>query len=457
MSSSLLHLTLLLLFSSALALSNNSTTSSPQTKQENVLNMLILDTLSEIVAPQVDLWSKLTGVKVIKHEMEAELVYFENDFDMRGPHFFDLVMGMSSSWLRQWTTQGLLTKLTTEQLNMTKGMVEWVRRETSAADNRMFPIDGQVVVGYYREDLLSRANFSSPRTWDDVIDIARHFHGTDLNGDGRPDPGLCMDTSISGFSYVSLLSVISAYVQSSGTSQGLYFDTRSMSPLTDSPGWKAGMKTYRKLASLSSLGLRGAEETVAESLTRLVEGKCAIGFGPSFFGSFARLNSSLVRSGAIKIVTTTLFGSEEVQTGNGFDSSSRKMTPCTTSICPYMDDMGVNRPTFFPGGLCFILPNTTRQTGVGLAVQLMSYLSGDNMTLQFVNSPGSLIGPYREGHLDGKWLDSETGMSASGKTADPTIPPNCQVSAQPWQQSAGSFSARINRVHRHQCHQSNCA
>lgn len=34
---------------------------------------------------------------------------------------------------------------------------------------------------------------SPPRTWYELLELARAAHGADLNGDGVPDYGICME------------------------------------------------------------------------------------------------------------------------------------------------------------------------------------------------------------------------------------------------------------------------
>lgn len=45
---------------------------------------------------------------------------------------------------------------------------------------------------YYRRDILAGANISVPVTWDEFLDVAKQLHGKDMDGDGRPDYGVCL-------------------------------------------------------------------------------------------------------------------------------------------------------------------------------------------------------------------------------------------------------------------------
>ncbi|MDZ7952407.1 hypothetical protein [Nostoc sp. DedQUE09] len=37
------------------------------------------------------------------------------------------------------------------------------------------------------------AGLTPPTNWNEYVAIAKQFHGKDLNGDGTPDYGSCMD------------------------------------------------------------------------------------------------------------------------------------------------------------------------------------------------------------------------------------------------------------------------
>lgn len=52
---------------------------------------------------------------------------------------------------------------------------------------------------YYRRDVLAAHNLTVPRTWDDFLAVAAKTNGTDMNGDGRPDYGVCLQRPRCGF------------------------------------------------------------------------------------------------------------------------------------------------------------------------------------------------------------------------------------------------------------------
>src|SRR5438034_574984 len=106
--------------------------------------------------------------------------------------------------------------------------------------------DFQIV--YYRKDLLQKDGLKAPETWQDYIDIAKHFQGKDLNGDGKADYGSCLAMKRSAQSYWAWISIASAFLQSQGTKQGAFFDLNNMQPLTNNPGAAAALDVYKQLS-----------------------------------------------------------------------------------------------------------------------------------------------------------------------------------------------------------------
>ena len=89
------------------------------------------------------------------------------------------------------------------------------------------PLDGDFQMVYYRSDLLQQDGLQPPATWDDYLAIAKEYHGQDLNGDGKPDYGSCIAKKRNAQSYWFITSVAGDFIQTQGTSQGVFFDTRT--------------------------------------------------------------------------------------------------------------------------------------------------------------------------------------------------------------------------------------
>ncbi|HMA34063.1 MAG TPA: extracellular solute-binding protein [Chloroflexia bacterium] len=107
------------------------------------------------------------------------------------------------------------------------------------------PLDGDFHMVYYRSDLLAKDGLKPPATWDDYLAIAKKYQGQDLNGDGTPDYGSCISKKRNSQAYWFIMSVAGGYLQSKGTSQGAFFDTDTMKPLTNNEAFAAALDVYK--------------------------------------------------------------------------------------------------------------------------------------------------------------------------------------------------------------------
>ena len=89
-----------------------------------------------------------------------------------------------------------------------------------------------------------RRGLAPPKTWDDYLAIAEHFHGKDLNGDGKADYGSCISKKRNAQAYWFISSIAGNFIQSQGTSQGVFFDTETMTPLIDNEGFRKALQIY---------------------------------------------------------------------------------------------------------------------------------------------------------------------------------------------------------------------
>ena len=105
-----------------------------------------------------------------------------------------------------------------------------------AGDTYMLTLDGDFQMVYYRSDLFAEAGIAAPETWQDYIAAAKALHGQDMNGDGSPDYGSCISKKRNAQAYWMILSVASGFLQSQGTSQGIFFNADTMEPLVN-PSW----------------------------------------------------------------------------------------------------------------------------------------------------------------------------------------------------------------------------
>lgn len=112
--------------------------------------------------------------------------------------------------------------------------------------------DGQVF--YYRRDILTDPQWQAafkeeygydlpvpPKTWDQVLDIARFFNGKDWNNDGEPDSGMVLHLKVGEQGFYHFMSLSASFVMLPGEKLDRYhdiywFDPETMEPLINSPG-----------------------------------------------------------------------------------------------------------------------------------------------------------------------------------------------------------------------------
>ncbi len=79
---------------------------------------------------------------------------------------------------------------------------------------------------YYRSDLLEAGRPGAAQDLGRLSDDRRGLNGKDLNGDGKADYGSCIAKKPKPRAYWLITSVAGSFIQSQGTGQGVFFDTR---------------------------------------------------------------------------------------------------------------------------------------------------------------------------------------------------------------------------------------
>ena len=200
----------------------------------------------------------------------------------------------------------------------------------------LITLDGDFQMVYYRSDLFQEAGLSAPATWDDYVAAAKALHGKDMNGDGQADFGSCIAKKRNAQSYWMITSIAAGFLQSQGTSQGAFFDTRDMKPLVNNDGFSAALDVYletTKYAPPDEINL-----DVGDTRSLFTTGRCALTLDWGDIGTLAidPDNSKVID----KVGAVMLPGSKQV-----LDRESGKLVACDGSSCPHAID-GVNRAPF---------------------------------------------------------------------------------------------------------------
>ncbi|OCQ94701.1 ABC transporter substrate-binding protein [Oscillatoriales cyanobacterium USR001] len=287
-------------------------------------------------------FEKLTGAKINMATFPQKEVFpsMQREFANK-TNKYDIVI-FSPQWMADFVKPGYLEDLTTRV--KADSQLQWddiapfFKDFTATYKGKVYavPIDGDFHMVYYRTDLLEKAGIEPPRTWDDYLTIAKKFHGQDLNGDGKPDYGSCMAKRPNHINHQLIWSVGSAFIQSQGTQEGVFFDPETMKPLVNNAAFAKALDIYKetnKYAPPEELTL-----DITETRKVFLDGRCAMTVDWGDTGTLA-IDPGISKI-PNKVGALILPGSKEV-----LDRQTGKLIACNKIICPYSID-GVNHAPY---------------------------------------------------------------------------------------------------------------
>jgi len=315
------------------------------------------------------------------------------------------------SWIVDFAPAGLIEDLTPYVEKDTA--LEWddvapFFRDFNSYGGKVYsiPLDGDMHMVYYRIDSLAEAGLEPPKTWDDYLAVAKALHGKDLNGDGEPDYGSCISKAPAQQSYWWIWSIAAPYIQSQGSSQGPFFNTKDMTPLVNNDAFKRALEVYKET------GLYGPpDETnqgVGDSRGLFLAGRCALTMDWGDIGPLAidAANSKVVdKTGAIQNP-----GSTEV-----LDWETGKLVPCDATTCPHAVD-GVNHAPFASfGGWAGAVNAAVDQKQKDAAYAFFSYMAQPAQSNADVVVGKTGYNPFRISQFENKqaWIDAGFSQAAA--------------------------------------------
>ncbi|HIC87910.1 MAG TPA: extracellular solute-binding protein, partial [Anaerolineae bacterium] len=264
------------------------------------------------------------------------------------------------------------------------------------------PLDGDFQMVYYRTDLLEEAGFDPPETWEDYLEIAKYFHGKDLNGDGDPDYGSCISKKRAAQAYWMVWSVAAGYLQSQGTAQGSFFDLETMKPLVNNEAFARALEVYKETTKYGPPNELNMD--VGDTRSLFTAGRCALSLDWGDIGTLAidpETSVVMDKTGAV-----ILPGPREV-----LDRETGKLVPCDEGTCPYAIN-GVNHAPYaaFGGWSCAI--NAAADPKVkDAAYAFCSYMSQPAQSNVDVTIGITGYNPYRISQFLNRELWVKAGMS----------------------------------------------
>lgn len=273
---------------------------------------------------------------------------------------------------------------------------------TYAGRTYTIPLDGDFHMVYYRSDLLEKEGLKPPETWDDYLSIAEAFQGKDLNGDGKADYGSCISKKRNAQAYWAVTSIVAAFVQSKGTSQGVFFDTTTMEPLVNNEAFEAALDVYvesTKFGPPDELNL-----DVGDTRGLFTTGRCALSID---WGDIGTLAIDPATSTVQDLVGAVILpGSRRV-----LDRATGKLVDCDATICPHAVN-GVNHAPFAAfGGWSGAINASSDQRVKDAAYDFLSYMSQPAQANEDVTIGITGFNPYRTSQFESLDLWIKAGMS----------------------------------------------
>ncbi len=346
-------------------------------------------------------FEKLTGAKVnIVTVPNANLYQTILTDQATGTNSYQAFV-FDPQWMSDFATPGYLQDLTSYIQN--DPAIQWndigqfFRNFSATYNGKIYtvPLDGDFHMVYYRTDVLQKLNMQPPKTWDDYVAIAKAANGMDMNGDGQPDYGSCISMAKAQQAYWWIISIAAPFIQSQGTSQGVFFDTSTMEPLVNNAAFIHALDIYKSLIPYSEPTV--LTDGVGDTRGLWTAGRCALSLDWGDIGPLSVAEGSKVATTTGAIITP---GATQV-----LDRTSGKMVDCDSKTCPYAVD-GVNHAPFasfggWSGGVSAAAPDNVKAA----AYAFLSYMSQPAQSNVDVTLGKTGFNPYRTSQFQnlGPW------------------------------------------------------
>ena len=266
----------------------------------------------------------------------------------------------------------------------------------------LITVDGDFQMIYYRKDILDAAGLEPPKTWDEYIEVAKAVHGQDMNGDGEGDFGSCIFKKRNAQSYFAMGTIAASYVQTKGTSEGIFFNTDDMTPKVNNEAWQEAFRVYK------ATGEAGPPDELNHDIgdTRgLVQaGRCALTID---WGDIGPL--SIGPDGAA--IKDKMYASISPGTTKALNVETGKLETCNDTLCPNAID-GVNYAPFGAfGGWAGAINAKSDDKVKQAAYDFLSYVNQAEQSNVDVTIGWTGYNPYRNSQLESTELWVKAGFS----------------------------------------------
>ncbi|MBD2204120.1 extracellular solute-binding protein [Calothrix sp. FACHB-1219] len=351
----------------------------------------------------------MTGAKIVfKPAAFGELYDFIAKDYKNKANQYDVIV-YTPLWLPDLVNANYLADISdrvkTDPVLQWNDITPFYQKYSASYHNKIYglPVDGDYYMLYYRSDLLEKAGFKPPSTWDEYLAIAKHFHGKDLNGDGTPDYGSCLPKLRNHVISWAFWSIASSFLQTQGTNQGGFFDPETMKPLINNQAFAKALAIYKKT------GEYGPPDELKHSMDdtreRFIGGRCALTMDHGNTGTLTIAPGSKVVD---KVGTSILPGTKEV-----LDRKTGKLVTCDKFNCPYAVN-GVNHAPYAAliGWTAGVNASSPPQVQAA-AYAFISYVSQPAQSNVDVTVGETGFNPYRVSQFSSNQIWVKAGMSPS--------------------------------------------
>ncbi len=339
-----------------------------------------------------------TGIRVTIEASQLRGLYEQITQDNLGSSTAYAGYIFPGQWLPDFAEAGYLEPIT-EQVTANQALA-WndilpaYRDYASSYGDEVYaiPLDGDVLLLYYRQDILDLFGRQAPRTWDEYLATARAINRIDMNGDGLADYGSCMAKGADEQSYWWLYAIAGPYLQTEGPGQGLFFDRQTFEPRTLNPAFERALGIYQESARYGppdelNIGVR-------DTRSLFLSGRCALTIDWPELGLLAaNPETSVVSEG---FGTAPMPGSTQV-----LNTEANFLASCQGSeLCPLASDNINDAPYLAFGGWMGAISRGADAANRQHAFDFLAYASALEQSQQAVADPLSGFNPYRQSHLD---------------------------------------------------------
>ncbi len=266
----------------------------------------------------------------------------------------------------------------------------------------LIPLDGDFHMIYYRTDVFAANNLKPPETWDDYLADAKALNGKDMNGDGTPDYGSCISKKRNAQAYWFITSIAGAYIQSQGTGQGVFFNTKDMKPLVNNEAFSKALDVLSESTKYGPPNEINLD--VGDTRSLFTSGRCALSID---WGDIGPLAVDPATSKVIdKVGAAILPGSKSV-----LNRDTGKLETCTAQTCPNAVN-GINHSPYaafggWSGGINAHASDKVKDA----AYAFLSYMSQSAQSSVDVTIGKTGFNPYRVSHFKNLDVWIKSGMS----------------------------------------------